>query len=392
MQRARIRIPVGILVSLFIVAGCATMTSSGGARRETGGGDGDDQLPTCNGLSNCASGSALPKAVCANDGQASEAFVGTTVVADLSDGVSSDGRGPYIHQGTDGTGTVSAVTGIAVLGIGKANDSIRNPRKLTVNLTHPVPGGGGVPLGIITDGNDNGIVVERQKVRDTLPRVSDIPVGQTVTAAQLNVAFHLNGRVYLLQMGPQPYGHCHSGPNLVNGTGTSPGTIYRASRAKWVFDLPAGSVGRLFDLSNTKAHAVDKGLYFVHLHFEIANAVAGVGGALRIAAETQGGAGVVARYRALKRDSAQAYLFDERELRSAGYWLLQNKKAHDAAVVFRLVVEEYPNSWASHDGLGESYLAAGDTSKAIASYRRSLELNPKNQDAADVLKRLGGKR
>jgi tetratricopeptide (TPR) repeat protein len=58
-------------------------------------------------------------------------------------------------------------------------------------------------------------------------------------------------------------------------------------------------------------------------------------------------------------------------------------------IVFLLNVEEYPDAWSPYDGLGESYLAVGDTSRAIANYRRSLELNPTNQAAADVLKRLG---
>jgi hypothetical protein len=124
---------------------------------------------------------------------------------------------------------------------------------------------------VITDGDDVGFVTELRKVRDTLPSIFNIPVGQTKTAAQMNVGFHVNGRFHILQMGPQPYGHCHSGPNLVSGTGTSSGTIYRASQTKWVMDLPAGSVGRLFDVHNTKGHATDKGLYYVRLHYEIGN-------------------------------------------------------------------------------------------------------------------------
>jgi hypothetical protein len=72
--------------------------------------------------------------------------------------------------------------------------------------------------------------------------------------------------------GPQPNGHCHnSGTTLVNGTGTSAGTIYRASATKWAIDLPAGSVGRLFDLYNTTEYASDKGLYYTQLHYEIGN-------------------------------------------------------------------------------------------------------------------------
>ena len=50
--------------------------------------------------------------------------------------------------------------------------------------------------------------------------------------------------------------------------------------------------------------------------------------------------------------------------------------------------EEFPRSGNVHDSLGEAYLKAGQKDLAIASYRRSLALNPSNQNARDVLKKL----
>src|SRR5262249_50270625 len=148
----------------------------------------------------------------------------------------------------------------------------------------------------------------------------------------------------------------------------------------------------------TKSHAVDRGLYFVRLHWEFPNAVPSVANVLLHTAESQGGAGVVARYRALKRDSAQAYYFDQRSLTPAANWLLDKKKAQHAVMLFRLIVEANPNDWGSHRGLGESYLAVGDTANAIISYRRALELSRLDESTprapqrlADVLTRLGAK-
>ncbi len=258
MRSARLQTLAAIGLGLIAVI-CAGMVPAGDGR---GG-----QLPTCSGLSHCADGSAPPKAVCFHHGAA--AFVGPGVISDLADGVSSDGRGPYI-QGTEGV-SWSIVVYEANIIIDTDNARTKKPRTLTVNLDHPVPGGGGVPLGIIADGDDNGLVTELPMVGDTVPSMLDIPVGQTRTTAQMNVGFHINGRFHILQMGPQPYGHCHDGPNLVNGTGTSSGTISRTSQTKWVMDLAAGSVGRLFDVQNTKRYAVDKGLYYVRLHYEIGN-------------------------------------------------------------------------------------------------------------------------
>lgn len=218
-------------------------------------------LPTCSGMSDCAAG---PVICTGEDGTGT---VGPTVITDLSNGVSSDGRGSYI-QGTDGV-RYSVVAPVAVLSFDKSSRSIKNPRKFTVNLNNPVPGGGGVALGTITDGNDNQIETQWYRVGDTRQNLRNIPVGQTVTANQMNVTFHINGRFHILQMGPQPFGHCHSIPTAVSGTGTSSGTIYRSSETKWVIDLPAGSVGRLFDLYNTDQYAVDKGTYYTQLHYEI---------------------------------------------------------------------------------------------------------------------------
>ncbi len=338
--------------------------------------------PACSGWSDCNPG----RAVCTFE--SFPPYFGSTIISDASDGLSSDGRGPYV-TGTDGVRYSFVVQGHLSLSFaGPAGGG--GPRTLTLNLNNPVPGSGAVPLGIVTVRGDNLLYTSWERVGNLAKSLLNIPVGQTVPAGQINVSFHLNGRFHVLQMGPQPLGHCHRGADStrVHGAGTTSGTIHRASHSEWVVDLPAGSVGRLFDASHTVQHAVDKGLYRVRLHYEIVSTVPGVVTLLHRLAETEGGAAVVARYRALKRDSAQSYFFGDGQLNAAGFFLLDNQKPQEALLVFRLSVEEYPSSWSSHEGLGKSYLAVGDTSKAIAHYRRSLELNPKNQNATDVLKRL----
>ncbi len=42
-----------------------------------------------------------------------------------------------------------------------------------------------------------------------------------------------------------------------------------------------------------------------------------------------------------------------------------------------------------HDSLGEAYVTQGDRERAIASYRRSLELDPGNINANEILQELG---
>jgi hypothetical protein len=183
--------------------------------------------------------------------------------------VTSDGQGPY-RFGTSNVLVVAAVrAGVMVLG-GRPVDG--TPRRaIRVDLTRPVPAGGGPPLGVITDSSHLEVAVQwratPQGDRRRAQVLHDIPVGTTVTAAQLDVQFHINGVVHALQMGPQPIGHCFSDPPAVHGRGTSSGTIFRADSTTWIVDLPPGSIGRLYDVSLSYPHAVDKGLYYVSLHF-----------------------------------------------------------------------------------------------------------------------------
>jgi CubicO group peptidase (beta-lactamase class C family) len=95
------------------------------------------------------------------------------------------------------------------------------------------------------------------------------------------------------------------------------------------------------------------------------------------------------RFAAMQRDSA-SYVVSEAELNRLGYFLLYPKRQPAAAVaVFSLNVAAFPTSANTYDSLGEAHLVSGDTTRAIANYRRSLALNPGNTNASDILKRLG---
>jgi cytochrome c-type biogenesis protein CcmH/NrfG len=41
-----------------------------------------------------------------------------------------------------------------------------------------------------------------------------------------------------------------------------------------------------------------------------------------------------------------------------------------------------------YDSLGEAYMAQGEKELAIANYKKSLELDPKNNNAVEMLKKL----
>ena len=54
----------------------------------------------------------------------------------------------------------------------------------------------------------------------------------------------------------------------------------------------------------------------------------------------------------------------------------------------QLNVEAYPASSNVYDSLGEAYMDDGNTGLAIVNYKKSLELDPNNTNAVEMLKKL----
>jgi glyoxylase-like metal-dependent hydrolase (beta-lactamase superfamily II) len=102
----------------------------------------------------------------------------------------------------------------------------------------------------------------------------------------------------------------------------------------------------------------------------------------------KGIAAAVEQYRALRREHPEAYDFGEGELNNLGYQLLSRAMVAEAIGVFTLNVESYPDAFNPHDSLGEAYVEAGELDLAVASYERSLELNPDNESAVQALQAI----
>ena len=90
----------------------------------------------------------------------------------------------------------------------------------------------------------------------------------------------------------------------------------------------------------------------------------------------------------LEKGKDKQIYFDERELNALGYRLLGQGSTDPAVFVFELNARRYPDSWNAHDSLGEAYMKAGRTKDAVRSYERSLQLNPKNDNAKKMLDSL----
>jgi CubicO group peptidase (beta-lactamase class C family) len=96
----------------------------------------------------------------------------------------------------------------------------------------------------------------------------------------------------------------------------------------------------------------------------------------------------IKQYRDLKANQLNLYDFGEMELNTLGYQLLGMKRIKEAIEVFKLNVEAYPQAANPYDSLGEAYMMNGDKELAVKNYKRALELNPQNKNAAGMLKQI----
>lgn len=90
------------------------------------------------------------------------------------------------------------------------------------------------------------------------------------------------------------------------------------------------------------------------------------------------------------RNFAASPPIEEGPMNMLGYQLMARKKFKEALRIFELNAATYPKSANTWDSLGEAYMIAGKE-LAIQYYRKSLELDPDNSNASDMLKKLDAK-
>jgi glyoxylase-like metal-dependent hydrolase (beta-lactamase superfamily II) len=94
----------------------------------------------------------------------------------------------------------------------------------------------------------------------------------------------------------------------------------------------------------------------------------------------------------LKEDILKAkdrYFYVEADINSFAYFLLQQRKQIDDAIkLFEFNVELHPASWNVYDSLAEAYYVKGDKEKALGLYKKSLELNPQNENGKKFIAQI----
>ena len=103
----------------------------------------------------------------------------------------------------------------------------------------------------------------------------------------------------------------------------------------------------------------------------------------------------ISKTKAVERELAgltpyQSTYSDER-YNSIGFKLLKARKTEEAYKVFKLNETNYPESWSVYQGLGETYRLMGQKELALVNYKKSLQLNPNNEESLRAIARLGGK-
>ncbi|UCE24099.1 MAG: hypothetical protein JSU74_12505 [Candidatus Zixiibacteriota bacterium] len=95
----------------------------------------------------------------------------------------------------------------------------------------------------------------------------------------------------------------------------------------------------------------------------------------------------LSQIRRLRAEGTDVYI-EEAALNAIGYYLLNEEQYAEAIEVFELNVEEFPESFNVYDSYAEALMKSGDIDNAIINYGKSLELNPENDNARQMLEAL----
>jgi len=210
--------------------------------------------------------------------------------------------------------------------------------------------------------------------------------------------FSLHGELALLvESGLRPWDALRAAtavPAEELGLGAEAGTIAVGKRA----DLVLLEASPLEDVANTRriagvvrrGHWIEKAELdrrleeFARSYEPLARDLPGV---LRPLREGDAAAALAA-FRSIGAASPALATYVETEVNELGYRLLAEEKVEEAIRVFTLNVEAFPEAFNPWDSLAEAYMLQGKDDLATRHYRKSLELNPDNANATEMLERI----
>ena len=99
------------------------------------------------------------------------------------------------------------------------------------------------------------------------------------------------------------------------------------------------------------------------------------------------------RFERLSKRLGGTVLPSEGYINSLGYRMLYGKKdVKKAIAIFEHNISSFPKSANAYDSLGEAYRIKGDKAQAIKNYKKSLQLDPNNHNAAQRIRELKEKK
>lgn len=97
------------------------------------------------------------------------------------------------------------------------------------------------------------------------------------------------------------------------------------------------------------------------------------------------------KYQELRNNPDKEIIFTEKSINALGYKLINENRIEDAIEILKLNIDAYPESFNVYDSIGEAYMKNSRNDLAIENYKKSLELNPENNNAIQMLEKLGVK-
>lgn len=95
-----------------------------------------------------------------------------------------------------------------------------------------------------------------------------------------------------------------------------------------------------------------------------------------------------AHFKQLSEEWGEEFKPSQQLINDVGYYCLRQKELNNALDFFKLNVERYPLAADVYDSIAECYQKLGNKKLAIKNYEKSLELNPHNQNAVEMLKKI----
>ena len=142
-------------------------------------------------------------------------------------------------------------------------------------------------------------------------------------------------------------------------------------------------------LTNSTESVDDIGFHLLHPSSKLRAKKPHISAVLRQNIDQKNLKAAMKAYEKIQEKSQKDYDFSEGPLNTLGYHYLRQENVEAALAIFKINTENHPKSSNVWDSYAEALMEDGQKDAAIENYSKSLELNPANQNAIDMLKKLG---